>query len=97
MEKAFPVAVLQFPREALALSLQTVYSEQMSTLDISRLSPKERLDLIGELWDSLNAEEVQLTPAQARELDRRIVTFDDDAKTAIPWESVDAELIKQTR
>jgi putative addiction module component (TIGR02574 family) len=31
----------------------------MPTLDISRLSPKERLDLIGELWDSLAAEEVR--------------------------------------
>jgi len=69
----------------------------MATLDISRLSPQERLDLIGELWDSLTAEEVQLTPAQARELDRRIATFADDAKTAIPWESIDAEFVKQTR
>jgi putative addiction module component (TIGR02574 family) len=61
----------------------------MPTLDISRLSPKERLDLIGDLWDSLTAEEVQLTPAQERELDRRIATFDDDAKTTTPWESID--------
>jgi putative addiction module component (TIGR02574 family) len=35
-----------------------------------------------------------LTPAQERELDRRIVTFDDDVKTAIPWESVDARLAR---
>jgi putative addiction module component (TIGR02574 family) len=84
-------------RETLALPLQAGYSEQMATLDISRLSPQERLDLIGELWDSLTAEEVQLTPAQARELDRRIATFADDAKTAIPWETIDAEFIKQTR
>ncbi len=69
----------------------------MPTLDISRLSPKERLDLIGELWDSLTAEEVQLTPAQERELDRRIATFDDDAKTATPWESTDGEFVRQTR
>jgi putative addiction module component (TIGR02574 family) len=62
-----------------------------------RLSPKERLDLISELWDSLSEEEVKLTPAQARELDRRVATFDDDAKTAIPWERIDAELIKQPR
>jgi putative addiction module component (TIGR02574 family) len=35
-----------------------------------------------------------LTPAQERELDRRIATFDDDAKTAIPWESIDARLAR---
>lgn len=69
----------------------------MSTLDISRLTPKERLDLIGELWDSLNAEQVQLTPGQERELDRRMATFDDDAKTAVPWESIDGEFVRQTR
>ncbi len=64
----------------------------MPTLDISRLSPKEGLDLIGDLWDSLTAEEVQLTPALARGLDRRIATFDDDAKTATPWESIESDL-----
>ena len=69
----------------------------MPTLDISRLSSKERLGLIGELWDSLTAEEVQLTPAQERELVRRLATFDDDAKTATPWESIDGEFVRQTR
>ena len=69
----------------------------MPTLDISRLSSKERLDLIGELWDSLAAEEVRLTPAQERELDRRIATLDDDAKRATPWESIDREFVRQTR
>ncbi len=44
--------------------------------------------------NSLTAEEVQLTPAQARELDRRIATFADDAKTAIPWERIDARADK---
>lgn len=69
----------------------------MPTLDISRLSPKERLALIGELWDSLAPEEVQLTVAQEREIERRIVTFDDDAKTAAPWEIIDGQLFRQTR
>jgi putative addiction module component (TIGR02574 family) len=32
------------------------------SLDIARLTPKERLDLIGELWDSLAPEDVSLTP-----------------------------------
>lgn len=64
----------------------------MATLDISRLTPKERLDLIGELWDSLSAADVQLTPAQQAELDRRLMTFDADRREAIPWEDVDAEL-----
>lgn len=69
----------------------------MATLDISRLTPKERLDLISELWDSLSAADVQLTPAHEAELDRRLATFDADRRDAIPWEDVDAELDRRPR
>ena len=64
----------------------------MTTLDIARMTPKERLDLIGELWDSLTAEDVGLTPAQDAELARRMATFEADAKTAKPWSDIEAEL-----
>jgi putative addiction module component (TIGR02574 family) len=69
----------------------------MATLDISRLTPKERLDLIGELWDSLSAEDVQLTPAQEAELNRRLASFDEDIRGAIPWEEIDADLGRRSR
>lgn len=69
----------------------------MATLDISRLTPKERLDLIGELWDSLSATDVPLTPAQQAELDRRLATFDTDRREAIPWEDIEAELDRRSR
>lgn len=69
----------------------------MATLDISRLTPKERLDLIGELWDSLSATDVRLTPAQEAELDRRLATFDADRRKAVPWEDIDAELDRRSR
>jgi putative addiction module component (TIGR02574 family) len=48
----------------------------MATLDIARLSVAERLDLIGELWDSLTADDVALTPAQEAELARRASAFE---------------------
>jgi putative addiction module component (TIGR02574 family) len=69
----------------------------MATLDISRLTPKERLDLISELWDSLSATDVQLTPAQQAELDRRLATFDADRRDAIPWGEIDAESDRRSR
>ncbi|MET4260312.1 putative addiction module component (TIGR02574 family) [Bradyrhizobium sp. S3.12.5] len=69
----------------------------MATLDISRLTPKERLDLIGELWDSLSAADVTLTPAQVAELDRRLATFDADRRESIPWEDIDTELDRRSR
>jgi putative addiction module component (TIGR02574 family) len=68
-----------------------------AALDITRLSPKERLDLIGELWDSLAPEDVRLTPAQDAELARRITTFETDAKAAVPWPEIEAELDRRTR
>jgi putative addiction module component (TIGR02574 family) len=66
-------------------------------LDITRLTPQERLDLIGELWDSLTAENVPLTPAQQAELDRRLATFEDDRRAGISWEDLDAELDRRSR
>ena len=50
----------------------------MTILDFSHLTPQQRLDLIGELWDSIEAENVPLTPEQAAELDRRYATLDED-------------------
>ena len=52
------------------------YSVAMATLDIARLT---RLGLIGELWDSLLAEDMRPTPTQDAELARRTATFDNDA------------------
>ena len=69
----------------------------MTTLDITRLTPKERLDLISELWDSLAPEDVRLTPAQDAELARRVATFEADAKAAVPWSEIVAELDRRTR
>ena len=62
----------------------------MTTLDIARLTPKERLDLIGELWDSLVPEDVRLTSAQEAELASRMATFEADASAAVPWETIEA-------
>jgi len=64
-------------------------SRSTPALGISSLSPKERLDLIGGACGTASPlKEVCLTPAQERELDRRIATFE-DAKTPIPRESGD--------
>jgi putative addiction module component (TIGR02574 family) len=67
------------------------------TLDIAKLTKKERLDLIGELWDSLAPEDVQLSQEQKAELGRRMATFEADAKAGVPWETFEAELTKRFR
>jgi putative addiction module component (TIGR02574 family) len=49
------------------------------------LSPDERLTLIAQLWDSLDDHQVQLTPTQKAELDRRLATLDHDRAESMTW------------
>jgi putative addiction module component (TIGR02574 family) len=57
-------------------------------IDISRLSPAERLQLVEELWDSLATTDIPLTPAQADELDRREGLHRADPGRGRPWREV---------
>lgn len=50
----------------------------MAAIDFSHLSPQERLDLIGEIWDSLSPATVPVTRAQEAEIKRRLATLDRD-------------------
>ncbi len=63
--------------------------------EIARLSPEERLSLIGELWDSLQDEQVPLPEAQRAELARRLSTLDQQRDTFTTWEELRTELAKR--
>lgn len=63
--------------------------------DIVRMTPSERLALIGDLWESLSEEDTPLPMPQFQELQRRMVSFDCDRADAISWEHLKAELIKR--
>jgi putative addiction module component (TIGR02574 family) len=65
---------------------------QLTSDEITRLSPDERLALIAQLWDSLEDHQVQLTPAQQAELERRLATLDQDRGQSLTWETLKAEL-----
>ena len=57
-------------------------------VDISNLSPAERLQLVEELWDSLAPSDIPLTPAQAEELDRREALHRANPGRGRPWREV---------
>jgi putative addiction module component (TIGR02574 family) len=59
-------------------------------IDITSLTPEERLSLLEELWDSLacTPETVPLTQNQRAELDRRLDDLDREGPVGIPWEEV---------
>ena len=60
--------------------------------ELVRLTPPERLALISQLWDSLEADQITVTTAQQAELDRRLETLDQDRRDGITWEALKAEL-----
>ncbi len=63
--------------------------------EISRLSPEERLMLIGELWDSLDPADVPVTGTQRAELKRRLDSFEQDRSDGITWEQLRAQLARR--
>jgi putative addiction module component (TIGR02574 family) len=60
--------------------------------EITRLTPPERLALIGDLWDSLSDADVSLPSTLMHELERRLMSFDEDRAEAVTWEQLKAEL-----
>ena len=60
--------------------------------EIVRLSPPERLALISQLRDNLEHEQLPLTSAQATELERRLISLDQDRRNGVTWAALKAEL-----
>ena len=63
---------------------------------IDGLSPRERWELIGLIWDSLPPD-APFTPPDwhLRELERRVAAADADPGAAEPWEAVRARLSRR--
>ena len=67
-------------------------------VDVDALSTDERLDLLGQLWDSLSHSPgaIPLIESQRAELDRRDAELDEDIRMGrplgIPWDQVLKEI-----
>ncbi|ESQ78181.1 addiction module protein [Asticcacaulis sp. YBE204] len=64
----------------------------VSKISIADLTVEERLELIEALWDSLEDTDIDLTPAQKAELDRRLDNIDAGKGDAMEWETFRSEL-----
>ena len=64
-------------------------------LDISRLTPDERILLAQELWDSVHehAQTMPLTPEQREELSRRRAQLESGQVKGVPWEQFRKNLL----
>jgi len=72
-------------------------AQSLSDVAIKQLSVAERLDLIGELWDSIpdSLEELPIPDWHREGLERRLAAADADPDGAIPWEEVRERLRKK--
>ena len=67
-------------------------------IDLSGLTPEERLKLIEVLWDSLDPDQAApMTPELAAELKRRSTEAERDPSGGTPWEEVRASLEDRLR
>lgn len=66
----------------------------ISNFDFHDLSSPEKLELIGQLWDSIpdSLESLLLPESHRQELERRLDEADANPDAAIPWEQIRAQL-----
>lgn len=80
----------------MVLAIRGAYHRVMSipAIDIDKLDPEERLQLIGDLWESLRAQpdSVQPTAAQKAELDRRLDSLDRGTADVVTWDEAKRRL-----
>jgi putative addiction module component (TIGR02574 family) len=63
--------------------------------DVLELPVAERLELVGDIWDSIAQvpEKLELTAAQRLELDRRLDAYRRDPNAGSPWSEVKARIL----
>ena len=69
----------------------------VAPFDITRLTPRERIELAERPWDSLAEEDIELTPEQAAELERRRDHLAREGPKGRPWHDVLDQFDKRGR
>lgn len=64
-----------------------------------KLTPREKIRLIGELWDSMDAqhEGIPVPKWHKRVLRKRVAEHKRNPHDAIPWREMKARLLKRTK
>ena len=63
---------------------------------VSSLSPADRLELIGKVWDTLSPEDLHVTDAERALLDARLADMEAQPDDQSPWPEVKARLERLT-
>jgi len=62
-----------------------------------KLSPRDRLELIAALWDTLSDEDIPVTPEERALLDSRLADLEANPGDQSPWPEVKARLEQRRR
>jgi len=63
---------------------------------VSSLSPADRLELIGVVWDTLSPDDIPVTDAERALLDARLTDMEAHPEDQSPWAEVKARLERLT-
>lgn len=66
--------------------------DQSLIAKVVSLSPAERLELIGAVWDSLSPEDIPVTDAEKALLDARLADTERNPEDQSPWPDVKSRL-----
>lgn len=63
--------------------------------ELAELPVQERIRLVEALWDTIteHPESIKLTPAERRELDRRMEAYLKNPSEGVPWSEVKSKLL----
>ena len=69
-------------------------TQLLDKLNIRDLSIEERIQLVGEIWDSIAEERevFELTDAQRDEIDRRLASLRANPDQVVSWEEIKARV-----
>jgi putative addiction module component (TIGR02574 family) len=65
-------------------------------LNLATLTTDEKLELIEDLWTSIDFSTVTMTPEQRAELDRRLDLLEQEGPVGVPWDQVRAEMTSRS-
>ena len=70
----------------------TISDMSKPALNLATLTTDEKLELIEDLWTSIDFSTVTMTPEQRAELDRRLDLLEQEGPVGVPWDQVRAEM-----
>jgi putative addiction module component (TIGR02574 family) len=65
--------------------------------EILQLSVEERILMIEKIWDSIERENLDVTPSQKEELDRRLARYKEGKTKFFTWAEVKGDIHKALR